>query len=172
MHEWCRFRYIEEHPELYKAFDGMTYRMDITAARKAICDVLNVNDASIATVHDADAIYRSACDKTKDETHQAMEALVHNLNTLHSRAGAQVPFSSINYGLCTSPAGRLVIQETLNAVMDGLGHGETAIFPISVFQLKAGVNYNPGDPNYDLFQRACEVSAKRLFPKQNWGLAA
>ena len=172
VHEWCRFRYIEEHPELYKAFDGMTYRMDITAARKAICDVLNVNDASIATVHDADAIYRSACDKTKDETHQAMEALVHNLNTLHSRAGAQVPFSSINYGLCTTPEGRLVIEETLNAVYEGLGHGETAIFPISVFQLKAGVNYNPGDPNYDLFQRACEVSAKRLFPKQNWGLAA
>lgn len=169
--EWCRFKYIDEPKVPEDAFDDMTYRMSIVEARKILVKNINI-DSMIADVHDADLIYRSACDKTKDETHQAMEALVHNLNTLHSRAGAQVPFSSINYGLCTSPAGRLVIQETLNAVMDGLGHGETAIFPISVFQLKAGVNYNPGDPNYDLFQRACEVSAKRLFPKQNWGLAA
>lgn len=83
-----------------------------------------------------------------------------------------MPFSSINYGLCTSPAGRLVIDEVLNAIYEGLGNGETPIFPISVFQLKSGVNYNPGDPNYDLFQKSCVVSAKRLFPKQNWGLAA
>ena len=113
---------------------------------------------------DALAVYKLACADVEEETHQAMEALIHNFNTLHSRAGAQVPFSSINYGMDTSPEGRLATRETLNAIWAGLGNGETAIFPISVFQLKAGVNYNPGDPNYDLFQQACKTSAKRLFP--------
>lgn len=113
---------------------------------------------------DAANIYKLACDDTTEETHQAMEALIHNFNTLHSRAGAQVPFSSINYGMDTSPEGRLVSREVMNAIWAGLGNGETAIFPISVFQLKEGVNYNPGDPNYDLFQQACKTSAKRLFP--------
>ena len=113
---------------------------------------------------DAANIYKLACDDTTEETHQAMEALIHNFNTLHSRAGAQVPFSSINYGMDTSPEGRLAMREVMNAIWNGLGNGETAIFPISVFQLKAGVNYNPGDPNYDLFQQACKTSAKRLFP--------
>ena len=109
-------------------------------------------------------IYRQACADVAEETHQAMEALIHNFNTLHSRAGAQVPFSSINYGMDTSPEGRLVINEVLNAIEAGLGNGETPIFPISVFQLKSGVNYNVDDPNYDLFRQACKVSAKRLFP--------
>ena len=113
---------------------------------------------------DARSIYRLACADVEEETHQAMEALIHNFNTLHSRAGAQVPFSSINYGMDTSPEGRLATRETLNAIWAGLGNGETAIFPISVFQLKAGVNYNQGDPNYDLFLQACKTSAKRLFP--------
>ena len=112
----------------------------------------------------AEKIYRQACADVEEETHQAMEALIHNFNTLHSRAGAQVPFSSINYGMDTSPEGRLVIREVLNAIDAGLGNGETPIFPISVFQLKAGVNYNVGDKNYDLFRQACKVSAKRLFP--------
>lgn len=102
--------------------------------------------------------------ETKRASDQAMEALVHNLNTMHSRAGAQTPFSSINYGMDTSPEGRLVIRSILKACYDGLGHGETAIFPIHIFRVKEGVNYNPGDPNYDLFRLACEVSAKRLFP--------
>ena len=112
----------------------------------------------------AEKIYRQACADVEEETHQAMEALIHNFNTLHSRAGAQVPFSSINYGMDTSPEGRLVIHEVLNAIEAGLGNGETPIFPISVFQLKSGVNYNVDDPNYDLFRQACKVSAKRLFP--------
>ncbi len=112
----------------------------------------------------AGKIYRQACADVEEETHQAMEALIHNFNTLHSRAGAQVPFSSINYGMDTSPEGRLVIREVLNAIEAGLGNGETPIFPISVFQLKSGVNYNVDDPNYDLFRLACKVSAKRLFP--------
>ena len=100
----------------------------------------------------------------KRATYQAMEAFVHNLNTMHSRAGAQIPFSSINYGTDTSPEGRLIIESVLQATDAGLGNGETAIFPIHIFKVKEGISYNPGDPNYDLFQLACKVSAKRLFP--------
>lgn len=98
------------------------------------------------------------------KTFQAMEALIHNLNTMHSRAGAQVPFSSINYGTDTSPEGRLVMKCILKTTYEGLGNGETPIFPIQIFKIKEGVNYNPEDPNYDLFKLACKVSAKRLFP--------
>src|SRR5699024_10255804 len=97
-------------------------------------------------------------------TYQAMEALIHNLNTMHSRAGAQIPFSSINYGTDTSPEGRLVIKNLLLAQEAGLGNGETPIFPIHIFKVKEGVNYNTNDPSYDLFRLACRVSAKRLFP--------
>ena len=97
-------------------------------------------------------------------TYQAMEALVHNLNTMHSRAGAQVPFSSINYGTDTSKEGQMVMENLLDATKAGLGNGETPIFPIQIFKVKDGVNYNPGDPNYYLFEKACAVSAKRLFP--------
>ena len=93
-----------------------------------------------------------------------MEALVHNLNTMNSRAGAQIPFSSINYGTDTSPEGRMVIKNVLLATEAGLGNGETPIFPIHIFKVKDGLNYNEGDPNYDLFKLACRVSAKRLFP--------
>ncbi len=105
-----------------------------------------------------------ALEETDRATYQAMEALIHNLNTMHSRAGAQVPFSSVNYGTDTSPEGRMVIKNILLATEAGLGYGETPIFPIQIFKIKEGVNYNPGDPNYDLFQLACRVSAKRLFP--------
>lgn len=105
-----------------------------------------------------------AVSETKRATYQAMEALVHNLNTMHSRAGAQIPFSSINYGTDTSPEGRLVIENVLLATEAGLGNGETPIFPIHIFKVKEGVNYNQTDPNYDLFKLACRVSAKRLFP--------
>ncbi|MCI6639589.1 MAG: anaerobic ribonucleoside triphosphate reductase [Pygmaiobacter massiliensis] len=101
---------------------------------------------------------------TDRATYQAMEGFVHNLNTMHSRAGAQTPFSSINYGTDTSPEGRMVIRNILEAENAGLGHGETPIFPIHIFKVKEGVNYNPGDPNYDLFELSCRVSAKRLFP--------
>lgn len=105
-----------------------------------------------------------ALKEIKRSTFQAMEAFVHNLNTMHSRAGAQIPFSSINYGTDITPEGRLVIENILLATEAGLGNGETAIFPIHIFKVKEGVNYNPTDPNYDLFQLACRVSAKRLFP--------
>lgn len=103
-------------------------------------------------------------EQTDRDTYQAMEGLVHNLNTMHSRAGAQTPFSSINYGTDTSPEGRIAIKNILQALDAGLGHGETCIFPIHIFKVKEGVNYNKEDPNYDLFHLSCKVSAKRLFP--------
>jgi len=122
-------------------------------------------------VHDVSAIEKAqafACGKaygeTDRKTYQAMEAFIHNLNTMHSRAGAQVPFSSINYGTDTSPEGRMVIKNILLATEAGLGNGETPIFPVHIFKVKEGINYNPGDPNYDMFKLACRVSAKRLFP--------
>ncbi|MFQ8706287.1 MAG: anaerobic ribonucleoside triphosphate reductase [Thomasclavelia sp.] len=106
----------------------------------------------------------SAYKETDKETYQAMEAFIHNLNTMHSRAGAQVPFSSINYGMDTSSEGRMVMRNILLATEAGLGHGETPIFPIQIFRVKEGINYNEGEPNYDLFKLACKTSAKRLFP--------
>ena len=108
--------------------------------------------------------YDTALAKTDRATYQAMEAFVHNLNTMHSRAGAHVPFSSINFGTDTSAEGRMVMKNYLLSVDAGLGKNETPIFPISIFKVKEGVNYNPGDPNYDLFKLSCKVSAKRLFP--------
>lgn len=120
---------------------------------------------------DVDIIHKAqafAAEKAQAEidrnTYQAMEAFIHNLNTMHSRAGAQVPFSSINYGTDTSPEGRLVIKNILLATEAGLGNGETPIFPVHIFKVKEGINYNPSDPNYDMFKLACRVSAKRLFP--------
>ena len=116
----------------------------------------------------AEKAQKFALKKTEPETdkatYQAMEALIHNLNTMHSRAGAQTPFSSVNYGMDTSAEGRMVMKNVLLATEAGLGHGETPIFPIQIFRVKEGINYNPGDPNYDLFQLAIKVSAKRLFP--------
>ena len=109
-------------------------------------------------------VHKNAVNETRRATYQAMEALIHNLNTMNSRAGAQVPFSSINYGTDTSPEGRLVIEQLLLATEAGLGGGETPIFPVQIFKIKEGVNYDPGDPNYDLYHLAIRVSAKRLFP--------
>ena len=109
-------------------------------------------------------VRKRAIKRTDRDTYQAMEGFVHNLNTMHSRAGAQTPFSSINYGTDTTPEGRMVIRNILMALDAGLGHGETCIFPIHIFKVKEGVNYNEGDPNYDLFRLSCKVSAKRLFP--------
>ena len=123
-----------------------------------------INNAEMK--YDTDLRWREeyAMRKTVRDTYQAMEGLIHNLNTMHSRAGAQVPFSSINYGMDTSWEGRLAMEQLLLATESGLGNGETPIFPIQIFRVKEGVNYNPEDPNYDLFKLAMRVSAKRLFP--------
>ena len=107
---------------------------------------------------------RYAAKETDRATYQAMEAFIHNLNTMHSRAGAQTPFSSINYGMDTSPEGRMAMKNVMLATEAGLGSGETPIFPIQIFRVKDGINLNPGEVNYDLFKLACECSAKRLFP--------
>lgn len=110
-------------------------------------------------------VHKEAKKLTEKQTYQAMEALIHNLNTMQSRAGAQTPFSSINYGTGTTPEQRLVIKSVLEATDAGMGSGETPIFPVQVFKVLDRTNTKKGDPNYDLFQLACKVSAKRLFPK-------
>ena len=111
---------------------------------------------------------RHLLDQTRISTisrvHQAMESFIHNMNTIHSRGGNQVVFSSINYGTDTSAEGRLIIKETLKSTYDGVGNGETAIFPIQIFKMKKGVSIEPEDPNYDLFLLACKTTARRFFP--------
>ena len=118
----------------------------------------------VQSKHIRDFAQKHAWQETDKATFQAMEALVHNLNTMNSRAGAQVPFSSINYGMDTSPEGRMVMKNLLHATEDGLGGGETPIFPIQIFRVKEGINFNPGEPNYDLYRLSIKTSAKRLFP--------
>ncbi|MDD2217061.1 MAG: anaerobic ribonucleoside triphosphate reductase [Eubacteriales bacterium] len=127
---------------------------------KELTKLISEKDAT----HIQEMAIKFANKEIKRKTYQSMEALVHNLNTMHSRAGAQVPFSSINYGTDTTPEGRLIMESVMLATDAGLGHGETPIFPIQIFKVKEGISYNPEDPNYDLFKLACKVSAKRLFP--------
>ena len=109
-------------------------------------------------------ILQHAINKTVRRVHQAMEAFIHNMNTIHSRGGNQVVFSSINYGTDISAEGRCIIRELLNSTYRGVGNGSTAIFPIQIWKKKTGVSYKPGDPNYDLYQLACKVTARRFFP--------
>ena len=138
------------------------------AEREAFTDALAARLSALISREDAAKLLKNTRKFSDREiikaTYQAMEALVHNLNTMNSRAGAQVPFSSINYGTDTSPEGRLVIEQLLLATEAGLGRGETPIFPIQIFRVKEGVNSSPQDPNYDLFRLAIRCSAKRLFP--------
>lgn len=149
---------LRKNIEKYTEFTGKKLSIQIP-------DHLNFGDDSkLQRLKIPTSIIKASIQDTHTQTHQAMEGFIHNLNTMHSRAGAQVPFTSINFGTDTSPAGRLVSKYLLEATNEGLGHGETPIFPISIFKVKEGVNYNPEDKNYDLFKRAIEVSAKRLFP--------
>lgn len=158
----------------YLDLDGLEYLVNMERIAKEI-DKLNSIEFDITNFYSfakgSDRIeklfsksYEKALQKTDRATQQAMEAFIHNLNTMHSRAGAQVPFSSINFGTDITPEGRVVIKNFLLATDAGLGRGETPIFPVSIFKVKEGINYNPEDPNYDLFKLACKVSAKRLFP--------
>ena len=141
--------------EIIDKLDSIEFDMnvfsDYTSKSKKIEEIFNTG-------------YKNALNRADRQTYQAMEAFIHNLNTMHSRAGAQVPFSSVNFGTDTSPEGRMVIKNYLLATDAGLGKGETPIFPISIFKVKEGVNYFKEDPSYDLFRLACRVSAKRLFP--------
>ena len=111
-----------------------------------------------------DRVVQHAINRTVSRVHQAMEAFIHNMNTIHSRGGNQVVFSSINYGTDTSAEGRCIMRELLKSTYEGVGDGETAIFPIQIWKKKRGVNYLPEDPNYDLYQMACKVTARRFFP--------
>ena len=135
---------------------------DYPAAEAEVLAAMGVPAEEIARVQSF--AQRRATEETDRAAYQAMEALIHNLNTMNSRAGAQVPFSSINYGMDTSPEARMAVRNLLLSTEAGLGNGETPIFPIQIFRVKEGVNYNPGDPNYDLFKLAIRTSAKRLFP--------
>ena len=140
------FNFDNTHTLLYKKGDD--YSLSVISELKRICYKL-----CMCTITDIER-----------EVYQAMEAFVHNLNTLHARAGSQLPFSSVNLGTDTSNAGRLVTKNLLLAMEAGLGHGETCIFPIVIFKVKEGVNYNPKDKNYDLFKLSFRVTGKRLFP--------
>ena len=134
----------------------------VEAIREMLRNEYHLDDEKVELV--VNFTYKESLKATKKKTYQAMEGFVHNLNTMHSRAGAQVPFSSINFGTDTSSEGRMVSENLMLAQEAGLGHGETPIFPILIFKVKEGINYNPEDPNYDLFKLAMRVSAKRLFP--------
>ena len=130
--------------------------------RKKLIEQFNIDMEMASRIQEF--AYKEAYKETDKQTYQSMEGLIHNLNTMHSRAGAQVPFSSINFGTDTSLEGRMVSKNLLLSMERGLGNGETAIFPILIFKVKEGVNLNEEDPNYDLFKLSCRVSAKRLFP--------
>lgn len=146
--------------------EGLVLRMgDHDAYQEAERQALEEKGYSLEVVKKAQQFaLESTLRETDRATYQAMEAFIHNLNTMNSRAGAQTPFSSINYGMDTSAEGRMVVKNVLLANEAGLGNGETPIFPIQIFRVKEGISYNPEDPNYDLFKLACRVSAKRLFP--------
>lgn len=146
-----------------EANHNIEIRMNDAFAKEEIYQALNQKYGPIQG-KTFDMAFQMAKDETYDATYQAMEALVHNLNTMHSRAGAQVPFSSLNYGTDTSDEGRMVMHCLLDATMRGLGNGETPIFPIQIFKVKEEINYNPEDPNYDLFKKSMLCSGKRLFP--------
>ena len=142
----------------YNSFTGKNLKLEVKDTVKF------GDDAKLKKAKWPKEVVEASNEDAERETFQAMEGFIHNLNTMHSRAGAQVPFTSINFGTDTSPSGRLVSKYLLEATANGLGKGETPIFPISIFKVKEGVNYNPDDPNYDLFKRSMEVSAQRLFP--------
>ena len=121
-------------------------------------------DTPLTGLAGRERIKQHAINKTVERVHQAMEAFIHNMNTIHSRGGNQVVFSSINYGTDTSAEGRCIIRELLKSTYEGVGNGETAIFPIQIWKKKRGVSYLPSDRNYDLYKYACQVTARRFFP--------
>lgn len=152
---------IKEENCHYSDDTNKTWQEDFEEGIKEIRHVLKPWNC---IMEDATKIYLLACESVKEETHQAMESFLYNMNTLHSRSGAQTVFSSINYGLDTTPEGRLVIREILNVTWEGMGNGETMLFPVQIFTLLEGINYNLEDINYDLFKYSMKVSAKRLYP--------
>lgn len=154
---YVRNTYIEEVKKLID-FTGIDYTYLFDA------DIEDYIKKPLGTLRGEDRVKQQSINKTVDRVHQAMEAFIHNMNTIHSRGGNQVVFSSINYGTDTSAEGRCVIREILNSTYDGVGNGETPIFPIQIWKLKKGVSAEEGDRNYDLLELACKVTARRFFP--------
>ncbi|MCC0670360.1 MULTISPECIES: anaerobic ribonucleoside triphosphate reductase [unclassified Clostridioides] len=134
----------------------------LNSEKEKLRETFNIDEELIKNMQNF--AFEESYKETDKKTYQSMEAFIHNLNTMHSRAGAQVPFSSVNFGTDISEEGRMVTKNLLLSQERGLGNGETPIFPILIFKVKEGVNLNPEDPNYDLFKLSCRVSAKRLFP--------
>ncbi|HBC29222.1 MAG TPA: anaerobic ribonucleoside-triphosphate reductase [Prevotellaceae bacterium] len=154
---FVRSSYIEE----VKVLEDLNAEDYSELYHTPIDDYLNI---PLAGLEGRERIKQHAINKTVGRVHQAMEAFIHNMNTIHSRGGNQVVFSSINYGTDTSAEGRCVIREILRSTYEGVGNGETAIFPIQIWKKKRGVSYLPTDRNYDLYQYACKVTARRFFP--------
>lgn len=161
--DWTMVPYVRK--SFYKHWkDGCTYILGIDVSKYdcVIHNEMSIEDESYKTF---DKVYYYALEMTEKECHQAVEALYHNLNTLQSRSGNQLPFTSINYGTCTLPEGRMVTKELLTVLKDGLGSlKKTSVFPCGIFQCMKGVNRKKGDPNYDLFRMALECTAQRLYP--------
>ena len=154
---YVRMSYIEELKAL-EELNGEDYK---ELYDEPLIDYLK---APLDGLQGKDRARQHAINKTVGRVHQAMEAFIHNMNTIHSRGGNQVVFSSINYGTDTSAEGRCVMREILLSTYEGVGNGETAIFPIQIWKKKRGVNYLPEDRNFDLYQLACKVTARRFFP--------
>ena len=149
---------FQEELKKYGAYDNKDYsHLNDVAIRDYI-------RRDLTGLVDEERVIQQCINQTVGRVHQAMEAFVHNMNTIHSRGGNQVVFSSINYGTDTSAEGRCVIREILNTTYEGVGNGSTAIFPIQIWKKKKGVSYLPEDPNYDLYKFACKVTARRFFP--------
>lgn len=161
--DWTMVPYVRK--SFYKHFkDGLKYVDNSNEYNSPRFNADLSIDADQYTTHEGKA-YKYAVDMTTREVHQAVEGMYHNLNTLQSRSGNQLPFTSINFGTCTLPEGRFVIKELLEVSIEGVGDKHlTAVFPCSIWQCMKGVNRAPGDPNYDLFQLALQSTAKRLYP--------
>ena len=158
--DWSMIPYVRK--SFYKHYVEGIYWFGNEKELEDITKETPIDDEKYHLCEDA---YEYAIRQTKKEIHQSVEALYHNLNSLQSRSGQQLPFSSINYGTCTLPEGRMIIEELLNVSIEGLGkYHRTSIFPCGIFQLKKGVNRNPGDPNYDLFRLALKSTSLRLYP--------
>ena len=159
--DWTMVPYVRK--SFYKHFkDGIKY---LNSLADTTYDHINSSLPIDSDEYPRCNVYDYAMDMTKREVHQAVEGMYHNLNTLQSRSGNQLPFTSINYGTCTLPEGRMVTEALLNVSIEGLGKlHKTSIFPCGIFQCMKGVNREPGDPNYDLYQLALESTAKRLYP--------
>lgn len=161
--DWTMVPYVRK--SFWKHYkDGYKFILNVEEELEADGDITRISIDDVRYTCD-DLVYNYALAMTKKEIHQAVEGMYHNLNTLQSRSGGQLPFSSINYGTCTLPEGRLVIDALLEVSIEGLGStGVTSIFPCGIFQYMKGVNDKPGTPNYDMYQKALRSTAQRLYP--------